>query len=251
MKILIIIILILSALIAKLIYSQSSITYDAGVTIDIGTGADVCADEILINGIYTGGGTICNGPLPVTISSFSSAVYKNNVTLSWRTETELNNSGFDVERKTTKEADQWRKIAFVQGSGNSSEPKTYTFDDNKLQTAAYRYRLKQIDFNGNYEYYELENDVSVLPPGSFRVSQNYPNPSNPKSKIDYEIPESGRVTIKLYNMLGQELMTIVNEFMEAGYFTAEFDGSNLASGVYFYRLKTSGFADVKKLILLK
>ncbi|MCI0716303.1 MAG: T9SS type A sorting domain-containing protein [Chlorobi bacterium] len=254
MKILIIISLILAALITKLLYSQSNITYDAGTNIEIQTGADVCADAIIINGTYSGTGTICQGALPVSLSSFISSVDKNNVNLSWVTEWEINNSGFRIERMKTIE-NQWKEIWFVAGHGTTNEPKNYTFEDKKLQTANYKYRLKQIDYNGNYEYFTLENDVVVAKPNEYNISQNYPNPSNPKSKIDFELAETGKVRIILYNMLGQEVITIVNESRESGYYTVDFDGSNLASGVYFYRITAGGnsqsFTKTLKMILVK
>jgi len=244
MRTLIILALILIALITTLLNSQttSNITYDAGALIDIGVSADVCADAILIHGTFSGGGSICLGPLPVTILSFTSSVNKNNVILNWQTEAELNNSGFDIERKMDKDGASWEKAAFIQGSGTTSEPKTYNYEDKKLKTGSYNYRLKQIDFNGGYEYFELEGIVTIKPPGSFSVSQNYPNPSNPRSKIDYELPENGRVTIRVYDLLGKEVLTILNHDKEAGYYSAEFDGSNLASGVYFYSLMLKGKA---------
>ena len=257
MRVILILILILAALITTLLQSQpsSNITYEPGALIDIGTGADVCADAIIINGTYSGGGTICQGPLPVLLSSFTSSVSKNNVTLSWTTEAELNNSGFDVERNAVKNKSAWEKAGFVQGSGTVNEPRSYTYQDKKLNTGNYSYRLKQIDFNGNYEYFALESDVVISPPNIFSMSQNYPNPSNPKSKIDYQIPVDGKVTIKLYDVIGREALTIVNETKETGYYTAEFDGTNLASGVYFYRIVVEGssqkFSKTLKMILVK
>jgi hypothetical protein len=256
MKIIIVIELVLLALITTLIKSQtlSNITYNAGTNIDSGTGADVCADAIIINGTYSGSGTICSGPLPVTISSFTSSVEKNNVKLNWTTEAEFNNSGFRIVRMDIKE-NTWKEISFVSGHGTTNEPKQYSFDDKKLKTGTYKYRLKQIDYNSNFEYFDLAEDVKVSPPGNFSMGQNYPNPSNPKSKIDYEIPINGKVSIKLYNMLGQEVLNIVNETKEAGYYTAEFDGSNFASGVYFYRIIAEGngqkFTKTLKMMLVK
>jgi hypothetical protein len=259
MKMIILLILILAALITTLLKSQplSNITYDPGSTIDISAGADVCADAIIINGTYSGGGTICQGPLPVTMLSFTAAAFsKNNVKLEWITAVELNNSGFDVERRVTLSGvEGWQKIAFVQGSGTANEPRSYHFDDKKLQTGSYKYRLKQVDYNGNFEYFELENDVVVRAPDVFSISQNYPNPSNPKSKIDYEIPVDGKVKITLYDILGREALNIVNETKPAGYYSAEFDGTNLASGVYFYRITAEGssqkFTKTLKMIIVK
>ncbi len=254
------IILICNLLVCNLQYAQSNITYDPGSMIDISTGADVCADAIIINGTYSGGGTICQGPLPVLLSSFTFSVNKNNAALSWITEAEMNNSGFDIERKTPRYPPEggtsgWQKIAFIPGEGTSNTPKSYFFEDKKLQTGSYKYRLKQLDYNGNFEYFELESDVVIVPPNVFSLGQNYPNPSNPKSKIDYEIPVDGKVTIRLYDILGKETVSIVNETKLAGYYSAEFDGTNLASGVYFYRIIVEGgaqkFSKTLKMILIK
>ena len=231
------------------LYSQSSIVYNPGTSINIGTGADVCADNITINGTYSGTGTICSGVMPVTIISFTSAVNKNNVMLGWSTSEEINNSGFDIERK--RENNNWEKISFIPGNGTTNEPKTYIYEDKKLLASSYKYRLKQIDYNGNFEYFGLSSDVFVRPPDKFTVSQNYPNPSNPRSKIDFEIPFTGKVTLKIYDMLGKEVIILINEVKEAGYHTAEFDGSNLSSGVYFYKITASELTVVKKMILVK
>jgi hypothetical protein len=253
MRILIILAIILISLLTLLTNGQTStITYDAGSSVDVGASADVCADQILINGSWSGSGTICLGALPVTMLSFNATVANRvDIVLSWQTGVELNNSGFDVERRIDKDGSSWEKIGFVQGSGTTNEPKSYTFINKKLQTGSYRYRLKQIDYNGGYEYFDLESALVILPPNTFALGQNYPNPSNPKSKIDYEIPLKGKVHLSLYNLLGQEVLTLVNEIKDAGYYTAEFDGSNLASGVYFYRFISEGFTSTKKMLLVK
>lgn len=189
-------------------------------------------------------------PLPVILSGFSSSVIRNNVILNWATERELNNKGFDIERKTVN--GNWVKNGYVEGNGTTEEPKSYRFTDNRLQKGEYRYRLKQIDYNGNHEFFELSNDVNIGSPGEFFVSQNYPNPSNPKSKIDYELSENAKVTIKIYDFSGREILTLIDKVQEAGYYTAEFDGTNLASGVYFYKLLVNNNKIVtKKMVLLK
>ena len=124
-----------------------------------------------------------------------------------------------------------------------------------MKAGNYQYRLKQIDFNGNYEYFSLESDVSINPPGNFEMSQNYPNPSNPNSKINFEMPVNGRVTIKVYDITGREVITLLDENREADYYTIEFNGSNVASGVYFYRILAEGegksFTKTLKMILIK
>jgi hypothetical protein len=234
------------------VFSQavSEITYSTGTQIEVQTGADVCATNIIVNGTFSGGGTFCSGALPVLLSEFHSEVNKNNVILRWKTETELNNSGFDIERKPI-EGTQWQKTAFVPGSGTTNEPKVYLYEDKKLQVGTYQYRLKQIDFNGAYEYFPLPVDVVISRPEAFSLGQNYPNPSNPKSKIDFEIPVKGMVNISVYNLLGELVAQLVNEIKEPGNYTAEFDGGSLSSGTYFYRIVSEGFTSVKKMILVK
>jgi Secretion system C-terminal sorting domain len=189
-------------------------------------------------------------PLPVNLSGFGSSVVRNNVILEWTTDGELNNKGFDIERKTINGS--WFKTGNVVGNGTTEEPKSYKFTDRRLQKGVYNYRLKQIDYNGNYEYFELSNDVNIVSPGGFFVSQNYPNPSNPKSRIDYELPENSRITIKIYDFSGREILTLIDKVQEAGYYTAEFDGTSFASGIYFYKLLVNNnMIDTRKMVLLK
>lgn len=227
----------------------SNITYDAGSSIDIQTGGDVCADNITINGTFSGAGTICTGALPVTLSLFNALSQKNNVILRWKTESELNNSGFDVERKTDR--GEWSKIAFVQGSGTTNQPVEYAYEDKKLMPDKYFYRLKQIDYNGNYEYFDLALYVLISKPQVFSLGQNYPNPSNPKSNIDFQLPEKTLINISVYNLLGQLVATLVNQEKDAGIYTVVFDGSNVSSGTYIYRITAGTFTEVKKMLIVK
>lgn len=262
MKILIAIALLLAGLTTSPLRAQvySDITYDAGSSVEVQTGADVCADQILINGSWSGGGSICTGALPVSLSSFTASADKRNVTLMWVTEWELNNLGFDIERLTPLNPPEggtsdWKKIAFIQGHGTSNIPNGYMFKDENLKSGSYRYRLKQIDYSGNFEYFYPGSDVMISPPGKFELGQNYPNPSNPNSKINFELPVSGKVTLKIYDILGKEVKTIVNGILEADFYSVDFDGSMLASGIYFYRLDAEGddrhFSKTVKMILVK
>ena len=197
---------------------------------------------------------INNNPLPVALSDFRSSVSRNDIALIWTTTYEINNSGFEIYR-TLKGKEQWTKEGFIQGSGTTEAPRSYRFEEKKLSMAVYNYKLKQLDYNGNFEYFSLPVDVTVGKPNEFSMGQNYPNPSNPKSKIDYEIPLNGKVTMKIYDIIGREVITLVNEVKEAGYYSAEFDGSNLASGVYFYRITAEGegksFGKTLKMVLVK
>ena len=208
--------------------SQSIIMINAGNNLDVSTGADFCADTK--SGIITGGGTWCDGVLPVQISYFNGAAFSNNIKLLWGTVWEINNSGFKVERSIAL-ANLWQEIGFVTGSGTTNEQKAYFFDDQKLLTGKYKYRLKQIDYNGNYEYFALSGNVDVGVPKNFKMNQNYPNPSNPKSKIEYELPIDMRVIMKIYDISGKEVSAIMDAVQTAGYHFIEFDGTNLSSGV--------------------
>ena len=191
-------------------------------------------------------------PMPVTMDYFNFVLNKNNVTLNWQTSVEVNNAGFSIERKDNKaEISKWQAVGYINGKGNSNIPVIYSFEDKKLISGNYSYRIKQNDFNGNFEYFELGSNVTVKAPSVYQVSQSYPNPSNPNSKIDYLLPVSGLVTLKVYDMLGKEVVTLVNENKDAGYYTVDFNGSSLASGVYYYRLSSGNFNETKKMILVK
>ncbi len=194
-----------------------------------------------------------NDPLPVELASFTSVVNRNNVTLNWSTANETNNAGFDIERKAANST-QWSKVGNVSGNGTTHETKSYTFSD-RPSTGSYSYRLKQIDFNGNSEYFTLSNEVVVGVPSSYAMSQNYPNPFNPTTKIDFDLPYDGKVSIVLFDISGREVGTLVNDVKTAGYYTVQFNASNLASGMYFYRISAQGtnnnFVQTKKMVLIK
>lgn len=194
------------------------------------------------------GGNVDN-PLPVELSSFTSSVSGKNVTLNWSTITETNNSGFDIERKSASAT--WTKIGNVEGSGTVTAPVNYTFSDRNLNTGNYSYRLKQIDFNGNYKYFDLSNEVIIGTPKNYSLSQNFPNPFNPSTSISYEIPTSNFVSLKIYDMMGKEVANLVSGNQEAGFYTVKFDASKLSSGIYFYKLQANDFTATKKLMLLK
>lgn len=190
-----------------------------------------------------------DAPLPVELSSFTASVNRRDVTLNWTTATESNNSGFDIERSNSEGS--WTKIGNVAGNGTVNTPHSYTYTDKNLNSGQYNYRLKQIDFNGNYEYFNLSNEVNVGIPTKYDLSQNYPNPFNPSTKINFDLPVDGKVSLKLFDMSGREVATLVNEVKTAGYYTISFNASNLSSGVYFYRLNAGDFTVTKKMMLVK
>ncbi|MBK8551737.1 MAG: T9SS type A sorting domain-containing protein [Ignavibacteria bacterium] len=196
-------------------------------------------------GIYT-------GTLPVELSSFSSVVKRNDVSLNWVTASEVNNSGFEIERKLLSDKTGWSKIGFVGGNGNTEDAVYYDFEDKGLTSGQYSYRLKQIDFNGNYEYFTLENNVVVGIPVKFELSQNYPNPFNPSTKINFSLPNDTRVTLNVYDVSGKLVSAIIrNELKAADYYSVSFNGSNLSSGTYLYTIQTDRFTETKKMVLIK
>jgi photosystem II stability/assembly factor-like uncharacterized protein len=197
-----------------------------------------------------------NGGMPVELTFFTASYGYNAVNLNWMTATEINNQGFEIQKQGSNKhstISSWGKIGFVQGFGTTTEPKSYSFKDNDITTGTYKYRLKQIDFNGSFKY-SNEIEVAVdFAQKEFVLYQNYPNPFNPSTTIKYTIPPvaSGfslsKVTLKVYDVLGNEVATLVNEEKKPGVYEVEFDGSGLssfvsakggyASGVYFYQLK--------------
>lgn len=198
---------------------------------------------------------IIDNPLPVELTSFNADIINNNVKLSWETATEVNNYGFEIERTTPhpppyKGGGGWKSIGFVEGHGNSNSPKHYEFvDDNPDGGGEVQYRLKQIDSDGQFEYSQVV-EVQLIPE-RFELFQNFPNPFNPVTDIQYTINKGDFVTMKVYDILGKEVQTLVNEFQKPGSYKVLFSGNNFPSGVYFYCLQTSSSSETKKLVLVK
>ena len=195
---------------------------------------------------------------PVELVSFNATSLDNDVKLDWTTATETNNSGFEILRKAQND-NEWNSIGFVPGFGTTTEPKTYSFTDENVTTGTYKYRLKQIDFDGSFTY---SNEIEVIvdfTPKDFVLYQNYPNPFNPNTTIKFEIPsviasgakQSQFVTLKVYDILGNEVATLVNEEKRLGVYEVEFNASSLASGMYLYKLQAGKFVQLKKMILIK
>ncbi len=196
-----------------------------------------------------------DSPIPVELTSFVANVIGKKVVLNWKTETEVNNSGFEIERATTLKntnLNVYKRIGFVQGHGNSNLPNEYSFIDYNTQYGKVKYRLKQIDTDGTF-FYSNEIEVNIDVPKEFALFQNYPNPFNPSTVIDYTLPQAGLVTLKVYNVLGKEVATLVNEQQEAGRYNIELNATKLGinSGVYFYTLEAGNFKSTKKMIIMK
>lgn len=191
-----------------------------------------------------------SNPLPVELSSFIARSKDQEVLLSWTTQTEVENYGFEVERRS--EEKNWERVGFVEGHGNSNSPKEYSYSEKLLSPGKYFYRLKQIDADGNYKYSsKLEITVSQVP-GSFLLAQNYPNPFNPVTTIKFSVAENIPALIKVYDVIGNEVVTLFNETAQAGrIYEVIFNGSEYSSGIYFYSISTGKFNAVKKMTLIK
>ena len=226
-----------------------TIVISPGAELNVINNADICAQNGNISGNLTGNGSQCGIAMPVKLTSYFSTVNKNYVNIFWITETEINNSGFDIEKKFS--GGDWQKIGFANGNGTTQSQKKYTFTDLNQKAGKYNYRLKQIDYNGNFTYYQLPQDITIIAPVLYTISQNYPNPFNPITKIDFEIPENAKIILSIFDITGRLIATPVNGKKEAGYYSVDFDGSNLSSGVYFYKIEAGKYAAVKKMILLK
>ncbi len=189
-------------------------------------------------------------PLPVELVSFTGTSSINGVILNWSTASEINNLGFEIQNSTDGET--FSKVGFVQGAGTSTEVKEYTFLDDADYSghSVIYYRLKQLDFNGNFEFSSVA-EVKIDLPINYALGQNYPNPFNPSTKITYSVPERAPVSIKVYDMTGQEVSTLVNEVKESGTYEITFSAKELSSGVYFYKMTSGNFSSVKKLNILK
>ena len=190
------------------------------------------------------------GALPVELASFNANVTGRNVDLNWTTSSESNNAGFDIERRSA-EGNEWTKVGNVSGNGTSTQLHDYSYTDRNVFTGKYNYRLKQTDYNGNFEYHNLTSEINVGTPNSFSLKQNYPNPFNPTTKIDFDIAVDGNVKLTVYNSTGKEVGTLVNDFRTAGYHTVTFDARNISSGIYYYKLESNGVSKVMKMTLLK
>jgi hypothetical protein len=193
--------------------------------------------------LFVGGG------LPVELSSFSALIIDKSIKLNWKTATEVDNYGFEIERSV--KSSTWQNIGFVEGNGNSNSPKEYSFEDSKVSAGTYYYRLKQIDNDGTFEY-SNQIDVNFSSPQKFELTQNYPNPFNPHTNIQFTLPNDANVKLKILNVLGESASILVDEQLTTGVHHYEFNASKLPSGIYFYAIEVDGkILSTKKMILLK
>jgi hypothetical protein len=189
------------------------------------------------------------GQLPVELVSFDAVIEKNQIDLRWITGTEINNSGFEIQRKFENET--WQTIGFVKGKGTTSQPNGYTFTDKVEQPGNYYYRLKQVDFDGTFAYSNVVEVEIISVPGEYYLAQNYPNPFNPSTEIAYYIPEAGVVSLSVYNLVGEKVADLLNEVQSAGTHLVKFNASSLSTGIYIYNLNVNGKSLAKKMTLVK
>jgi uncharacterized protein (TIGR03790 family) len=199
------------------------------------------------------------GALPVELTSFTAANAQNSASLTWQTATEQNNYGFDIERRQIKAvasqsqsaSSNWSKIGFVGGHGTSNSMHAYSYNDATVSSGTYAYRLKQMNNDGTFQY-SSEVEVMLSMPTALVLNQNYPNPFNPTTTMTFTLAEDGYTTLKIYDVLGKEIATLVSGEMKAGVMnTVTFNASKLSSGMYFSKLESHGNVQVRKLTLMK
>ncbi len=191
--------------------------------------------------------------IPVELTSFAAEVSDHEIILNWTTASELNNLGFEIERSIDNES--FEKIGFVPGFGTTTDAKNYSYNVTEYRVGTQFYRLKQIDFDGTFDYSEVI-EVEGVTPEQFTLFQNFPNPFNPSTSIKFSIPVDSNVKLKLFNMLGQEVAELLNSEISAGIHHIDFNASSLSSGTYFYVLEANGnngsnFTATRKMILLR
>lgn len=190
--------------------------------------------------------------LPVQLVNLSVSANRLDASLRWSTATETNNHGFEIERRISGEAGAWAKVGFVPGSGTSSSPREYSFTDNGLAPGRYAYRIKQIDNDGSFAYYSAAEVEVGLTAKVFALESNYPNPFNPSTNIAFSVPQDGRVSLKVFNLLGQEVAVLFDGIAEAGkLYQRTFDASALPTGLYFSRLESADGSLMRKMMLVK
>jgi hypothetical protein len=206
-----------------------------------------------------------SAPLPVELTSFKASVRNSIVELRWSTASEVNNHGFEVERKlmvqgsgnTTSNMNHetqnslWTPVAFVEGAGNSNAPREYSYTDRTISFGIYSFRLKQIDRDGRYSYSHSIDVTIAAGPQRFTLEQNFPNPFNPSTTISYIIPSSGHVSLHVTDLLGREVSRLVNAVQNAGSHSVTLDASSLSSGMYLYTLRSGNLSSTKRMMLVR
>jgi hypothetical protein len=205
--------------------------------------------------------------LPVELTSFTAAVRNGKVELTWATATEINNYGFEVERSVISNQlsvisssvgsrqsaiGNWEKVGFVEGHGTTNAPQNYSFSDAAARVGKFSYRLKQIDRDGKFEYHQAVEVTLGISPNTVWLDNNYPNPFNPSTKISFVLGTTGNASLKVFDLLGKEVVTLADGIFNSGELqSVTFDASKYPSGIYYYQLKSGNKTEMKKMLLLK
>ncbi|NWF90547.1 MAG: T9SS type A sorting domain-containing protein [Ignavibacteriaceae bacterium] len=217
-------------------------------TVALRQGTASNAPNVIVDGIRIS--TAWTDVVPVELVSFNAAANGSGINLTWMTASETNNNGFSIERRSN--SSDWNAVGFVKGNGTTTQANNYSFTDkNVTSQTAYSYRLKQIDFDGSFAYSKTVQVTSNSIVNTFELKQNYPNPFNPATQISFSIAKDGFVKLVVYNLLGQEVKTLINRNMEAGSHSVSFNASDLQSGIYIYKLTSAGSTLTKKMMLVK
>lgn len=198
--------------------------------------------------------TLLTDPMPVELEVFEGHLNAGSIILRWVTATESNNYGFEIHRKVNN-AQNFTKIAFVKGNGTITSPNRYHYTDKNVGIGKYYYRLKQIDFGGEFTY-SGTIEITAGIPNEFRLNQNYPNPFNPETRISYTLPKSTNVVLKIFDINGKQVKTLVEEYQRVGNHATIWDGTDengfsVSSGVYYYKIKTEYGSQFRRMMFLK
>ncbi|HTX18505.1 MAG TPA: T9SS type A sorting domain-containing protein, partial [Bacteroidota bacterium] len=193
--------------------------------------------------------------LPVELVNLTAMANGRTIDLTWATKTEVNNYGFDVERQAInadKSTSAWAKVGFVEGNGTSNTQHNYSYNDVVSAAGSFNYRLKQTDKDGKFTYSSVVEANATLTAADYQLSQNYPNPFNPTTKFNFAVKTSENVSVRVYNALGQEVVSLFDGVVPADQIqSVTFDGSRLASGMYFYVLRAKDRVEIKKMLMIK
>jgi hypothetical protein len=237
-----------------------------GTWTELASATSATSSEVIFDGISTAGqfaiGTIGDSPLPIQLASFSASIVNDNsVLFQWGTLSEVNNFGFNLQRRIAGQGEfDDLPNSFVPGHGTTLVPQNYAWTHENVAPGTYEYRLKQIDLDGTMHYFDPITVVISSPTGvndtkaprEFSLNQNYPNPFNPSTKISFAVEQSGHTTLTVYNIIGQQVAQLFNSYAETGrLYTVDFDASNLPNGTYFYKLASAERSSIKKMTLLK
>jgi hypothetical protein len=232
------------------VYDGLDAPFISSITID-GSDIYVGGNYLIIDGKNNPYFSLFVSSLPVELTSFTASTISESVVLDWQTATEINNYGFEVQRSVvSNQISEFETIGFVDGHGNSNSPNNYSFIDSDNLIGTVKYRLKQLDIDGAFEYSDVVT-VELNGKLEYKLAQNHPNPFNPTTQISFTIPKAGVVKLSVYNLLGEVVTELVNTNLEAGSHQYQFNANNLTSGIYFYSISVNGFTEVKKMNLIK